>query len=207
MTDRIRALGPLEGRVATLFVVAGGLFVVFAAFHGVEAFTNRSAPKDVFGPAGFAFAFAGLLGLSRELVDRSPWLSRFGAIFATLGVTAAAITSVWHVGLWVFPTATPAYVTALSIGMVLGQFLGYTSFGLAGLRTGVHSRSTGLLLLAVPAILAVMIGTVAAGYATSGSAVVLGSAQALVHVVIGISLRAEGVPADRTKPSAEPTAK
>lgn len=206
MPARNRVLKSLEGRTATLFIVAGGLFVVFAALHGVEAFMNRFAPKDIFGPAGFAFAFAGMLGLYPTLVARSVWLTRVGAVFALIGLVASAITSVWHIGLWVVP-AIPDYGSAFALGMVLGQFLAYIPFGLASLRAAIHSRTVGLLLIAVPSILTVMIVTVATGYATSDSAVVLGSAQALIHVAIGYALRTEDIPSDRAEPSGEPAAK
>jgi hypothetical protein len=78
-----------------------------------------------------------MLGLYPSLADRSPRLTRVGALFATLGVLASAVTSLWHIGLWVFPAATPAYVTAFALGMFLGQFAGYTSFGLASLRAEI----------------------------------------------------------------------
>lgn len=205
MTGSNRIFEPIGERTSVLFFVAGGLFVLFAASHGVEAFMNRAAPKDVFGPAGFAFAFVGMLGMYPTLADRSPWLSLAGAVFASLGVIAASVTAVWHVGLWVVPAVTPAYVSVFAGGMVLGQFLGYTPFGIASLRAGAHSRTVGLLLVAVPTVLAVMIATVAMGYATSGSAVILGSAQALIHLAIGVTLRT--VPFDPLAHTREPTIK
>ena len=205
MGDPDGVLESINERTGALFLVAGGLFVVFAALHGVEAFMNRSAPKDIFGPAGFAFAFLGMIGLYPGLADRSRWLTRVGAVFATIGLITSAINSVWHVGIWVAPAAIPTEFAALPAGMVLGQFLGYLPFGLASLRAGVHSRTVGLLLVAVPTVLAMMIATVATGFATSGSAVVLGSVQALIHLAIGYTLRREGVPKDRTQPSVEPT--
>ena len=205
MGDPDGVLESINERTGALFLVAGGLFVVFAALHGVEAFMNRSAPKDIFGPAGFAFAFLGMIGLYPGLADRSRWLTRVGAVFATIGLITSAINSVWHVGIWVAPAAIPTEFAALPAGMVLGQFLGYLPFRLASLRAGVHSRTVGLLLVAVPTVLAMMIATVATGFATSGSAVVLGSVQALIHLAIGYTLRREGVPKDRTQPSVEPT--
>lgn len=205
MGDPDGVLESINRRTGSLFLVAGGLFVVFATLNGVEAFMNRSAPKDIFGPAGFAFAFLGMIGLYPRLVNRNRWLTRIGAIFATIGLITSAITSVWHIGIWAVPAATPTFFAALPAGMVLGQFLGYLPFGLASLRARVHSRTVGLLLVAVPTVLAMMIVTVATGYATSGSAVVLGGVQALIHVVIGYTLRKDGVPTDRAKPSVEPT--
>ena len=208
MGDPDGVLESINERTGALFLVAGGLFVVFAAFHGVEAFMNRSAPKDIFGPAGFAFAFLGMIGLYPRLADRSRWLTRVGAVFATIGLITSAINSVWHVGIWVAPAAIPTESAALPAGMVLGQFLGYIPFGLASLRAGVHSRTVGLLLVAVPTVLAVMIVTVATGYATAGSAVVLGSVQAVLHLAIGFTLRSKGAQSDSAEMSIDdPAAK
>lgn len=205
MMGRDGVLKSISGRTGRLFLIAGGLFVLFAASNGVEAFTTRSAPKDIFGPAGFAFAFVGMLGLYPTLVDKARWTTRIGAVFATIGLIASGITSLWHVGLWAAPATMPTLFAAFPVGMVIGQFLGYIPFGLASLRAGVHSRTVGLLLVAVPTVLAVMIVTVATGYATSGSAVVLGGVQALIHLAIGYTLRRDGVPTERANPSVEPT--
>lgn len=210
MTDRNRILESIERRTGTLFLVAGAMFFIFAAMWGVEAFMNRSAPKNVFGPAGFAFAFLGMLGMYPALADRSRRLAGLGAIVAIVGVVGAAANSLSYIGWWVLPTVVPdpntvALVGGMVVGMVLGQFLGYISFGVASMRAGVHSRAVGLLLVAVPTVLAVMIATVATGYAGPGSATVLGSVQALLHLAIGYTLRKDGVPTDRATPSVEPT--
>ena len=209
MTDRSGVLESIEGRTGTLFFVAGALFFLFATMWGVEAFTNQSAPKNVFGPAGFAFAFLGMLGLYPALADRSRRLARFGALIAIIGGAGAAANSMWYIGWWVLPAVVPDPSTSVLVGamvgaMVLGQFLGYTSFGAASLRAGVHSRTVGLLLVAVPTVLVVMIATVATGYDSAGSATVLGSVQALIHLAIGYTLRTEGIPTDHGEPSVEP---
>lgn len=211
MTDRNGVLESIEGRTGTLFFIAGAMFILFAAMWGLESFMNMSAPKNIFGPAGFAFAFVGMLGLYPSLADRSRQLVRFGAIVAIVGAVGAAANSAWYIGWWVLPAVVPDPDTAVLIGgmvvgMVLGQFLGYTSFGVASLRAGVHSRTVGLLLVAVPAVLAVMVVTVATGYAGSGSATVLGSIQALLHLAIGSTLRTDGIPTEQGEPSVEPTA-
>lgn len=201
MGDLDGVVESINARTESLFLIAGGLFVIFAALNGVETFLNKSAPKDIFGPAGFAFAFLGMFGLYPHLVGRTQWMTRIGAVFATIGLVASAITSIWHVGIWMAPAVTPTFFAALPAGMVLGQFLGYVPFGVASLRAGVHSRTVGLLLIAVPAVLAVMIVTVATGYATSGSAVVLGSVQALIHFAIGYTLRTDAIAKDRVTPT------
>lgn len=211
MTDRNGMLEPLERRTGTLFLIAGAMFSVFAAMWGVEAFMNRPAPKNIFGPAGFVFAFLGMLGLYPALADRSRRLARLGAVVVIVGTVGAAGNSLSYIGWWVLPAVVPdpntvALVGAMVGGMLLGQFLGYTSFGVASLRAGVHSRAVGLLLVAVPTVLVVMIATVAIGYDSAGSATVLGSVQALVHFAIGFTLRTGGIPTDQTEPSVETTA-
>lgn len=196
---------PLEGRTPAMFLVGGGLLVVFAALLGVEAVTGGSAPEDVFGPAGLAFGFIGLLGLYPALVNRTPWLARAGAVFATLGVVGGVVTSVWHVGLWAAPGAIPDYASVFGIGIILGMIPGYLSFGVACLRTDVHARIVGLLMLAVPAVITVMLVSVVTALASADTAVLLASGQALAHLGIGYTLRAEGVRADRVDPTGEPT--
>lgn len=204
MPDHRSVWESLEGRTGTLFLVAGAMFIVFAAFNGVEAFMGQSAPKDIFGPAGFAFAFLGMLGMYPRLSEKYPRLLLFGAVIVLIGFAASAITSLWHIGLWVIPTM-PDFGSAFALGMVLGQFLGYTSFGFASLRADLYTRPVGLLLVAVPTVLALMIATVATGFATSGSAVVLGSVQAILHLAIGASLWTDGEPTGQSEPSIGPT--
>lgn len=130
---------------------------------------------------------------------------------AVIGTVGAAANSLSYIGWWVFPAVVPdpntvALVGAMVGGMLLGQFLGYTLFGVASLRAGVHSRTVGILLIAVPTVLAVMIVTVATGYAGTEGATVLGSVQALLHLAIGYILRTEGIPTDQEEPGVEPIA-
>lgn len=211
MTDRKGVLESIARRTGTIFLVAGVLFFAFGAMWGIEVFMNRSAPKNIFGPAGFAFAFVGMLGLYPSLVNQSRRLMRFGAIVAIVGVVGAAGNSAWYIGWWVLPSLVPDPATATLVGamvggMLLGQFLGYTSFGVAILRVDVHSRTVGLLLVAVPIVLAVMSITVATGFASSGSATILGSVQGLLHLAIGYILQTEDIPIGQGDPSVEPTA-
>lgn len=136
---------------------------------------------------------------------------RFGAFVAIVGAVGAAGNSVWYIGWWGLPSMVPDPATSNLVGgmvggMLLGQFLGYTTFGVAILRVGVHSRTVGLLLVAVPIVLAVMTATVATGYASSGSATVLGSVQGLLHLAIGYTIRTEDVTIEQRDPSVEPTA-
>lgn len=208
MTGRNGVLEAIEGRTATLFLVAGSLLAVFAALWGVEALTGRTAPQDVFGPGGWVFAFVGLLGLYPSLADRSPWLARVGAVSVTIGAVSAAVTSLWYIGVFagVFPAEPPAYIAALAIGILVGGFPGFLSFGAASLRTDIHSRTLGLLLLAPPIILGVMAVTVAVTGGTAAGGFIAGSGQAISHLAIGYILRIENARRNRAKSPADTAA-
>lgn len=202
----------LERRSATLFLVAGLLLAVFAALLGVEAFTNTSAPEDVFGPPGFLVAMVGLLGLYSRLADRGSRLARASAVVAAVAavgwsvITVAAVAEVAGI----LPAPEDVGVLGIAIIMVAGitMVLAYVSFGVASLRSDAHSRTLGLLLLTPPTIFGVMAAGGAIGYTPAWSAFVLGSGQALAHLAIGFTLRSHTEPTDREElePPIEPTA-
>lgn len=183
--------------------------VIFAASLGIEAIMDTSAPEDIFGPAGLVFGFIGLLGLYPKLVDQSPKLVKTGGLLAVLGVVGGTVTSVWHIGVLagVVPADTPVYIGIFSVGILLGMIPGYLSFGIASLRTDIHSRTVGFLLLAVPAVVTVMLLSVVTSLSSANSAVILASGQALAHLGLGVTLQYEGVSTARSDPSVEPTTK
>lgn len=197
--------GSLERRSATAFLVAGALLVVFAVLLGVEAFMGRSAPEDLFGPAGFLVAMVGLLGLYPTLVDQTPKLARTAAGFAAVAavgwfvITGLSITEVAGI----LPPLEDADVVGLTTVFVAGlaMVLAYVSFGVASFRLEGHSRAVGPLLLAPPAIFGVMLTGGAVGYTPTWSAFVLGSGQALVHLALGATLRAETKPTGLVEPT------
>lgn len=210
MTERNSTLGSLEGKAPRLFLVAGGLFVVFAAIMGYEAFVDSSVnfadnQADVFGPAGFVFGFLGLLGLYPTLADRSPTLTRAGAVAAAIGIVGGSVIAAGVLGELIgVLTEPPAWATVLSLGILVGVVPGYLSFGLASLRVDEVSRRTGLFLLVPIAVLVTMLS--GAVHAVVGDAVarfVLASGQAISHLAIGISLGADSAPMarGREKPS------
>ncbi|MFC7007381.1 hypothetical protein [Halalkalicoccus salilacus] len=114
--------GSLERRSATAFLVAGALLVVFAVLLGVEAFMGRSAPEDLFGPAGFLVAMVGLLGLYPTLVDQTPKLARVAAGFAAVAavgwfvITGLSITEVAGI----LPPLEDADVVGITAVLVAG---------------------------------------------------------------------------------------
>lgn len=194
MTGRNRALESLEGKCSTLFLVAGGVLVVFAALLGIEAFTDRTFPTDIFGPGGFAIAFLALLGLYPGLVNETPTLARIGAISAPIAVLGASVTSVWYIGVavGVFPgDPAPAYIAVFALGIFFGFLVAFPSFAVGTLRADSHSRILGLLLFAptVPFVLMLVLLPITGG--TAVGAFILDSGEAVSMLAIGYTLRTE----------------
>lgn len=192
----------LERWSATLFLVAGVLLVIFGALLGVEAFTERSAPEDIFGPPGYAIAFVGLLGLYPTLADRSRLLARAGAVIAAVAVAgwmAITVLAFFELAGVLPPVEELGALGAAALAPTgLGMILGYPLFSIASLWSGAHSRALGLLLFAPTVIFVVVFAVVAPlGVAESWGPFVAGSAQAVAHLAIGFVLRTEGVPTAR----------
>lgn len=192
------ALEPLEDRSATLFLVAGGLLVVFAVLLGVEAVTGGSAPEDVFGPPGFAIAALGLLGLYPALAERSRWLAGIGAVAAAIASVGWAVLTVLSilelVGVSGMATPEETVFGAVALGATgLGMLLGYPLIAIATLRSDDHPRTLGLLLLAPPVIFVSVFAVLAPILGEGGAwgPFIAASAQAAAHLAIGFRLRGE----------------
>lgn len=201
MTDRNGRLGTLEDKAPTLFLVAGGLLIVFAALMGYQAFIDNSASfadneADFFGPAGLLFGFLGLLGLYPGLADRSPNLARVGAASATVGVVGAAVIALGTLATIVgVLSEPPSWVAVLALGILVAMLGGFPVFGVGSLRTGVHSRTVAVLLLSPVAIFVVMVsGGLAAIVDDAIARFVLASGQAVAHLALGIALLADTAP-------------
>jgi hypothetical protein len=154
-------------------------------------------------------ALLGLLGVYPRLADRSRWLSRAGAVFAGIGVvvfaTMAVTVLLYYAGI---PAGEYGNVGQFFIpGVLVGSVLGFVSFSFASLRTGVHSRTFGILLL-VPAVLVVTnILRFVAGLESTTITLGIVIADASAMLAIGYLLRNEGVAVERAKPSVGPTTK
>jgi hypothetical protein len=191
----------LEQRSSTMFLVAGGLWVILAALFTAEAFMDMptSAAQSFFGPTAYGVAFVGLLGLYTALADRTPRLARAGAIFVVIGIVGAVVLALSAGSqLTGIIEARPAWDTVFNLPLLVGVVLGFFTFGVTSLRTDVYSRSVGLLLLGP----AVMFGAVIVGSGLLGNSfphvvhVVHSSAEALLHLSVGYLLRSESTTAD-----------
>ncbi len=183
---------------------------MFAALWGVAAVTDIGPRPavDVFGPAGWLLAFVGLLGLYPGLVERVPWNSRAGAVFAGVGVVGATVTAVANLGQLAGMTGEPpAWFAALNLLLLVGIVPGFLTFAVAVLRTDVRARTLGLLLL-VPALLFVVnivrVSTLGPR-APTGAPFVLGGGQALALLAIGLRLRTGATATDPAQSPADAT--
>lgn len=196
----------LERRSSSVFLVAGGLWVVVATLFAAEAFldTDTSTAQSFFGPAAYGVAFVGLLGLYPALADRTPRLARAGAIFVVVGLVGAVVLAVSAGSqLTGIIEARPAWDIAFNLPLLLGVVLGFLTFSIASLRTDAYSRPVGLFLLGP----AVMFGAIIVGSGLLGDGfphfvhVGHSSAEALLHLTVGYLLLIEDVPTSRAEPA------
>jgi hypothetical protein len=190
------------------FLAAGALFALPAVVFGLNALTGTKIAVSPF--VIFAFmvvVFVGLLGLYPRLADRDSTLALGGV--GSLAMTAAVFTST--LGVFVLPiglTSEKVAVLALVMTVAVGSILALTTFGVASLRTGVHSRPIGGFLLVMAASLSFMIvATLVFGDPTPawvGS--VVNGLFAMSLGSIGYVLRTEDIPVKNPESTGDVTA-
>ena len=190
----------LERWSPKLFLIGGALVIGHAAIRGVEALTDLVPPPDVFGPLGYLIVFFGLLGLCRTLLEQTPKIARlYTAVTAITLVGWIVISAVTFAGVsGILSPQSSILPGGFYIVHILMVVLTYVMVGVSSLHAGVHSRTTGFLLL-LPALLftALMVGSAVSGTFAIGS-FVIGTAQALAHLAIGEGLRASPLDGSRT---------
>ena len=195
----------LERWCPMLFLFAGGLLVGYATFNGFHAVTGieYESVENVFGPGGFALGFLGLLGLYPALSDRTQKLARVGAVCAILGAVAFSVFVVANLSeiAGVAPKEPPAWAVFFVALAAIGMIPGYFSFAVATVRSDVHSRLLGLLLLAPLAVFATMLTTSRLGFFPQWLAFAISSGQAVAHLAIGYKLRTGHTHTERKIPS------
>lgn len=206
MGDDGRILAPLDGKSSTLFLVGGAILVVYAAFHGMEAFLDMDYPMvrdGIIRPVGYILGFVAVLGLYPKLAGRSPKLARLGVIITGLAVVG------WFVSGFLGPTRglamhlgvdTPGWLNAFGILIALGFLVGLPSFGIASLRTEVYSKSVGLLLLAPILVMVVNFAIVGGGFTSPFWRFVVSIGDALIILALGVALRTGGMQTRRAEP-------
>ena len=200
------------------FFASGVMFVVAAALTvasivgGAERLSLMVG--EAFIGAGWLGGVIGLLGLYSGLADRHRWFVRAGAAFAVIGavtfvVLAIASLIAYFQGGGVGDLPVPFIF--LFPGLVIGSLLAFLSFSVASLRSDVHSRTLGILLL-VPALIFLInffIVPMAFGVGPNPPEVifVVQSGLVLVMLALGYVLRTENMPTVGAEPAAEPATK
>lgn len=202
MTDSSGVLEPLEGKSATLFLVAGGLLLVFAANTAARVFAGAGLPAvhSFVGPAGFFVGLLGLFGLYPGLVHRGSVLARLTAVVAAVPLVGWFVIAVFGIGdtVGLLPDASVVLPGAAFILVFMLTMVTYLLAGTVSLRTDVHSLTIGLLLLAPAVPYLMLILAVQVFLPAAWGEFVIDSIHALAHLALGIALWNEGTPAGRT---------
>lgn len=196
MTDHNRVLETLEGRAPALFLVAGGLMVVFAVNTYLKTFAGTSYPvvQNIVAPVGFLVGVVGLLGLYAGIDDRPPTLARVAA--AVSAFTVVCWLLVIGGGIVLGGELTGA-LSVVPIVTIVAMVLAFALFGAASLRYGVHSRVVGVLLLVESLMfLLVIVGV-------PGFLIDLG--HVLAFLGMAVTLRTEVVPTDSAEAAPDST--
>ncbi|MWG33950.1 hypothetical protein [Halomarina oriensis] len=200
----------LERWSPTMYLLAGGLLVGYAALNGLAAFSDIIfvPVEDVVGPAGFVFGFLGALGLSRRLAERRSKLACVGIICVSLGAVGFSVILLQGLAVVVGMASTSDPGVSLFL-VTVGMVPGYLLLGAACLRATVYPRIVGLLLV-VPAVAytTMLLGAIlfvqfglSSESTLAMSAFAISSAQAVAHVGLGYTLRATASPDEREAPA------
>lgn len=209
MTDKAGPLAPLEGKSAVLYLLAGGLLVVFAANTAARVFAEMGVQPihNFVGPAGFFVGLLGLFGLY-------PGLARGGSVLARVTALVALIPLVGWFGITVFgigntvgvlPDISVVLPGAAVIVVFVATMLTYLLAGATSLRGEGHSLRVGLLLLAPAVPYLMLILAVQVFLPVAWGEFVIDSIHALAHLALGAALWTEGATADTTATAADPT--
>lgn len=191
----------LERWSPTAFLLAGGLLAVFAVLVGLEVFLGVNAPQALVAVPGLLAGFVGLFGLYPRLADADSRFALGGVAVLSLAGISLLVILLWVAAL----TATygidsvkpPAPIILTTIVLAI---LGYVLVGVASVRAAVPSRTVGLLVLAPPATLALMVltGILSGGNPPGWTSFLFSGLQAVAHLGIGYVLRTERRPGKRT---------
>lgn len=199
MTDSDGPLAALEPWSPTLWLGAGALTLVYSSLYGAEAFLGTyPAARDFVGPVGYVVAFVALLGLYPRVAERGPWLARLGAVLAVLGAAGFTLDILANAGV---VSEGAAWVNAgRLLAILVGMTMSFLVFGVATLRSGVHSRTVGALLLAPVLVMGLNLGVVATGLASAEARFVVSGLWGLSFLALGVALGTGDAPADRAEP-------
>lgn len=197
MTDRNATLEALEGRTPALFLLAGGIMIVFLVNTYLRTFTGNSYPvvQDVVAPFGFFIGVIGLVGFYSALADRTGTVARVAAALAA--VTAVCWTVI--IGSSIFIGGEPGGPLAIvPIVTIVAMILSFAMFGVISLRSGTYSPVVGVLLLLESGMF-LLVMTPVPGF-------VIDIGHVLAYLGLGITLWNSGMLAGRGEPAVDSTA-
>lgn len=205
--------GWLEKWSAVGFLAAGALLFGYAVLRGIELVTEttfNTAIMTGYAEVALLPLIVGLIGLYPRLNDSAPRLSLAGLTAALSAGIGLVVLTGWLLGailtmegLPAIPEDAPAWTTAVFFLVFLTLIAGFLLFSVASLRTGIFSRTVGLLLVVPPLLwIGFLVGSVVApaGHALT---VLVYTPMAVALAAIWHHLRTERVSRARTEPMAD----
>lgn len=200
VTNSTGQFGSLENRTATLFLVAGVLFVFAAVNNSLVFFTDGYDPSTVSSLlllVGLVAALLGLVGMYSPLRERTPQLAQSGLGSILLAVMAVIIRLLWALGNVAGLVSDFAAVIVLVVLVLI--ILGFVLFGMSVLRATTYPQLVGVLLLAVAVALALafVFHAMPEGELPMAFGVGIEGILALLFLGIGYSIRQARIGVDR----------
>jgi hypothetical protein len=137
--------GSLERWRSVAFLLAGIAFFAIAINDAFRTVANTGMNLSPLVHLGLLlFVYAGVLGMSPQLVERAPRLGRVGQVL----VLVFGLEIVLTFGVGILPESIPRSIFALTVAMaIIGAALTITVFGATSLWSQAYSRAVGGFLL------------------------------------------------------------
>lgn len=150
----------LDNRTATLFLIAGVLFVIAAVNNSLVFVTEGYEPgmlSSLLLLIGLVVALIGLGGMYSSLRERTPRLARGSLAVIGLAGIALVVLLLWALGNAAgLLSEVPPPIALATLALLI---LGFALFGATVLRTTIYPQLVGFLLLA-EAVALLMVFTV-----------------------------------------------
>lgn len=200
MPDRTGVWGLLERWRSLVLLAPGVAFLVIAINAGFRMLANTGVNLSPLVHLGLMLlVYAGLLGLSPRLVERTPRLGRVCQVLAL--VFGVEIVLTFAVG--ILPGSIPRPILAFTVATaMIGAALTVTVFGAASLWSQAYSRAVGGFLLLAAFGLYVGIGKVILFGDVGGPEwvpIVNNGTFGLSLTAVGLLLRTEAGPTEQTE--------
>ena len=202
MTDNKQLLEQLERRHVTLFLVAGGLLLIFAANTSARTFLGQSwqIVQSLIAPAGFLVGTLGLLSLISGLVGQAPKGARVAGLISGLTAVYWLVIMVGSIGdiVGTLPASEAIFPTVFFFGVYIATILAYVAVSVVSLYAGVYSKIVGVLVMG-PAVMFLLL------MARAAPPFIIDTGHALFHLGVG-SILWSTIPSDRVEPTTDATA-